>query len=281
MNILNLLVVNEAQLRLGCFVGVLLLLAIAERRWPARGDARPARRQLANLGLAVVDTALLRLAFPLLAVALAIEIDARGGGLFGAIEAPLWLELLLAVLVFDLAIYWQHRLLHKIPLLWRLHRVHHSDIGIDVTTGVRFHPLEIGLSMLIKLTLVLILGPHPAAVVIFELLLSATSLFTHADFALPPRIDRVVRWLLVTPSMHRVHHSVRRIETDSNYGFNLSLWDRLFGSYRAHPAQPERSMPIGLLQWRDAKALGFWSLLRQPFLHASSVRAAPEDRSNA
>ncbi len=265
MSGLDVIVGYEATLRLGGFVLVLVALAVAERTWRARGDGRPARRQLSNLALVAIDTALLRLAFPLLAVTLAIQVHARGGGLFGAIDWPSWLEILLVVLVFDAAIYWQHRLLHRIPLLWRLHRVHHSDIALDVTTGVRFHPFEIGLSMAIKLGLVAALGPHPAAVVIFEALLSAASLFTHADFAFPSRVERALRVAIVTPSMHRIHHSVRREETDSNYGFLLSLWDRLFRSYRARAAEPERSMPLGLPQWRDSRELGLGALLLQPF----------------
>lgn len=265
MNPLDFITEYEAALRLGGFALVLVLLAVAERIWPARGDTRPARRQLSNLGLVAIDTALLRLAFPLLAVVLAAQVYARDGGLFGALDWPLWLEIVLAVLIFDAAIYWQHRLLHAIPLLWPLHRVHHSDVAIDVTTGVRFHPLEIVLSMLIKLGLVVALGAHPAAVVIFELLLSAASLFTHADFAFPSRVERALRAVIVTPSMHRTHHSVRREETDSNYGFLLSVWDRVFGSYRARAAEPERGMPIGLPQWRDPAALGLGALLLQPF----------------
>ncbi|MGH8251063.1 MAG: sterol desaturase family protein [Steroidobacteraceae bacterium] len=256
---------------------VLIALAIAERAWPARDDARPARRQLANLGLVVIDTAVLRLAFPLLATVLAAQVAARGGGLFGAFDLPLWLEILLALLLFDLAIYWQHRLLHVIPPLWPLHRVHHSDTALDVTTGVRFHPFEIALSAAIKLGLVVVIGPHPAAVVLFEVLLSATSLLTHADFAFQPRVERVLRWCIVTPSMHRIHHSARREETDSNFGFNLSLWDRVFGSYRARPLQPEVSMPIGLLQWRDPGALGLWPLLLQPFRRPPARQAVSEE----
>lgn len=277
MSYLDYLVDQEAALRFGAFVLVLAALAVAERLRPARGDARPAPRQLANLGLVVIDTAVVRLAFPLVAVVLAMQVDARGGGLFGALDWPLWLEIVLAVLIFDAAIYWQHRLLHTIAWLWPLHRVHHSDTAFDVTTGVRFHPLEIALSMAIKLGLVLLLGPHPAAVVIFEILLSASSLFTHADFAFPPRLDRALRWVAVTPSMHRIHHSLRREETDSNYGFNLSLWDRVFGSYRARPAQSEFSMPIGLPPWRDPAALGLWALLLQPFRRAPIVRPSPAD----
>ena len=277
------IVAHEALLRLAGFVLVLGVLLWCERRWSFRGDARPARRQLANLGMAAIDTAVLRLAFPVLAVLLAATVHARGGGLFGLLEWPSWLEILLAVLLFDLAIYWQHRLLHMIPLLWPLHRVHHSDIGFDVSTGLRFHPLETALSMAIKLGLVVVLGPHPAAVVVFELLLSASSLFTHADFALPARIEPLVRRVIVTPSMHRIHHSVLREETDSNYGFNLSLWDRMFGSYRETPRRPPRTMPIGLTAWRDPRALGLPALLLQPFRrvaggHGETSDGTPSDR---
>lgn len=268
---------HEAALRFGGFAFVLASLALAERVWPLRGDARPAKRQLANLGLVMIDTLLLRLAFPLLAVALAVQVDARGGGLFGAMNAPAWFEIVSAVLLLDLAIYWQHRLLHLIPLLWPLHRVHHSDTAFDVTTGVRFHPFEIALSMAIKLGLIVALGPAALAVVIFELLLSTASLLTHADFAFPPRVDRVLRAVIVTPSMHRIHHSVLREETDSNYGFNLSVWDRLFGSYRARPQQPERCMPIGLPPWRDPAELGLLSLLLQP-LHRPPTIETPAEK---
>lgn len=265
MSPLDFIVDHEATLRLGGFALVLAALAAAERLWSLRGDHRPARRQLSNLALVAIDTAFLRLAFPLLAVVLAAQVHARGGGLFGALDWPPWLEIGLAVLAFDAAIYWQHRLMHLVPFLWPLHRVHHSDVAFDVTTGVRFHPLEIGLSMLLKLALVIALGAHPGAVVMFELLLSAASLFTHADFAFPPRVERMLRAAVVTPSMHRIHHSVRREETDSNYGFLLSGWDRMFGSYRRRPAEPEGSMPIGQPQWRDPAMLGLGALLLQPF----------------
>lgn len=276
MNPLDFIVGNEATLRLVGFILVLGVLAGAERLWPSRGDAAPARRQWSNLGLVALDTALVRLAFPVVAVVLAAQVHARGGGLFGLLDWPLWLEIAVAVVILDAAIYWQHRLLHVIPFLWPLHRVHHSDVAFDVTTGVRFHPLEIGLSMAIKLGLMVALGAHPAAVVIFEICLSAASLFTHADFAFPPRLDRALRTVIVTPSMHRIHHSVRREETDSNYGFNLSLWDRVFGSYRARAAEPERSMPIGLPQWRDPAELGLGSLLLQPFRRARRTPAAAD-----
>lgn len=265
MAALDFIVDNEAALRFGGFALVLAALAFAERRWALRGDSRWAPRQRSNLALVAIDTAVLRLAFPLLAVALAVAMRSRGAGLFGWLAWPQWLEIVLAVLLFDAAIYWQHRLLHRIGWLWPLHRVHHSDLALDVTTGVRFHPLEIVLSMGIKLGVVVALGPHPAAVVIFAVLLSAASLFTHADIAFPQRIESLLRPLVVTPSMHRIHHSVRREETDSNYGFLLSLWDRVFGSYRARPAQCERDMPLGLPHWREPAALGTGALLLQPF----------------
>ncbi len=280
------LIAHEAALRLGTFALVLVVLAIAERIWPARGDARPARRQLANLGLMAINTTVLRLLFPVLAVALALAVHARGGGVFGVLGLPAWLEVLLTVVVMDAAIYWQHRLLHVIPLLWRMHRVHHTDLGFDVTLGVRFHPLEMAFSMAVKLLLVLLLGTPALGVILFEILLAAASLFTHADFAFPPRVERWLRAVVVTPSMHRTHHSVLREETDSNYGFLLSAWDRLFASYRRRPLRPEREMPIGLLAWRTPDTLGLPALLLQPFRREPAI-AAPavpfqsEDRFDA
>lgn len=268
MNAIDFISNHQMSLRLGFFAGTLALLAGAERVWPARDDARPASRQLSNLALVVIDSALIRVLFPVIAVALAARVHAHGGGLFGLIDWPQWIEIVVAVLMFDAAIYWQHRLMHRFGLLWRMHRVHHTDTHFDVTTGVRFHPFEIAFSMAIKLGLVALLGPNPAAVVIFAILLSAASLFTHADFALPARIERVLRMIVVTPTMHRIHHSVRREETDSNYGFLLSLWDRLFGSYQARSALPQQSMPIGLPYWRDPESLRFLQLLVQPFRSA-------------
>lgn len=262
------LIEHEAQLRLGSFACVLAVLAIAERLWPARGDARLAGRQLANLGLMVINTAVLRLAFPVLAAVLALSVQARGGGLFGLLALPGWLEVLLTVVLMDAAIYWQHRLMHVVPLLWRMHRVHHTDLGFDVTLGVRFHPLEIAFSMALKLALVLLLGPPMLGVVLFEILLTSASLFTHADFAFPARVERWVRAVVVTPSMHRIHHSVLRGETDSNYGFLLSAWDRLFASYTQRPLRPEHEMPIGLPGWRVPDTLRLRALLAQPFRSA-------------
>lgn len=260
----------EAPLRLAAFISAIALLGLAQWRWPARGDSRLGSRQARNFGLVLIYTVAMRLAFPVLAVAFAFDMQTRGVGLFNSVDAPWWLALPAAVLLLDVAIYWQHRLMHVIPLLWRLHRVHHSDLGFDITTGVRFHPFEIAVSMGIKLGLIALLGAHPLAVLIFELLLSLGSLFTHTDIALPKRLDTALRWVFVTPSMHRIHHSVQRIETDSNYGFHLSIWDRLFRSYTAEPAEDERRMPIGIEAFRDQRDQTLWSLLIQPFRSPTS-----------
>jgi sterol desaturase/sphingolipid hydroxylase (fatty acid hydroxylase superfamily) len=258
------LINHEPQLRLVSFVVLLLLLLGAQSVWPARGDGRASKRQAINAALAIVNTLILRLAFPILAVGLAVIVHEEQGGLFGALTWPVWLTIPLAMLALEFIIYWQHRLMHVVPLLWRLHRVHHMDEGFDVTTGVRFHPLEITLSMAVKLAAIWVLGPHPVAVVLFEILLAVGALWTHTDIALPQRLDRRIRCLFVTPSMHRIHHSSWQPETDSNYGFHLSIWDRLFGSYTSTPRDDERRMAIGLQEFRGASDLGLWALLRNP-----------------
>lgn len=262
---MNYLLDNEAAIRLIGFVSALALLALLQWRFSLRGDSRPARRQLTNFAMVVIDTLVLRLAFPVLAVAFAAVVHESGTGLLGALQAPFWLEFTLAVVVLDLAIYWQHRLFHRIPLFWRFHRVHHADRGFDLTTGVRFHPVEIALSMLIKFGVIWLIGAHPAAVLIFEIVLSLGSLWTHTDLALPARLDRRLRWLIVTPSMHRIHHSTLRRETDSNYGFHLSIWDRLFGSYTRNPQRPEKNMPIGLDEYPRDEDQTLTALLLNPF----------------
>lgn len=273
MNFAGWMIANEAGVRLLAFAAVLAMLALAERVWPARGDARPARRQVHNLGLVLIDTAVLRLAFPVLAVALAASLEKSGAGLLNRLGWSSWVSVPLAILVLDLAIYWQHRLMHVVPLLWRMHRVHHSDLAFDVSTGVRFHPFEIAVSMVIKLGLIALLGAPALAVVIFEVVLSMGSLFTHTDIALPTRLDRALRRVLVTPSMHRIHHSTLREETDSNYGFHLSVWDRLFASYRAESKRPEDSMPLGLEAFREHHEQRLLALLVQPFKNPPRRRA--------
>jgi sterol desaturase/sphingolipid hydroxylase (fatty acid hydroxylase superfamily) len=269
---------HEAAIRLGAFACAVVALALLQWHLPLRGDGRPARRQLTNLGLVVIDTLLLRLAFPVLAVAWAVVQHNQGHGLFARVDAPAWLEILAAIVLLDLVIYWQHRLFHRVPVLWRLHRVHHADTAFDLTTGVRFHPLEILVSMGIKLAAIRVLGADPAAVLLFELVLNLGSLWTHSDFALPRAIDRRLRWLIVTPSMHRIHHSVLRNETDSNYGFHLSVWDRLFGSYTKEPQGSEASMLIGLERFRSDREQGLIALLLNPL---RSERPASETQKSS
>jgi sterol desaturase/sphingolipid hydroxylase (fatty acid hydroxylase superfamily) len=188
------------------------------------------------------------------------------------IELPAWLAILLAVAFLDFAVYAQHVLFHHVPWLWRLHRMHHADLEFDVTTALRFHPLEIMLSMLIKMAVVSLLGASAIAVVIFEVLLNATAMFNHANLRLSDPVDRSLRLAIVTPDMHRVHHSVRREETNSNYGFNLSIWDRLFGTYRAQPQDGHDAMTIGIEQFRSPRDLWIDRMLLQPFAGPASVR---------
>lgn len=223
------------------------------RRWPA------------NLGIVVLDTLLVRLAFPTAAVGVALVAEARGWGLLPALAAPPWLAVVAAVIALDLAIYLQHVLFHAVPVLWRLHRMHHADLELDVTSGLRFHPIEIVLSMAIKLGVVAALGVPAVAVLIFEVLLNATSMFNHGNVRLPLAFDRKLRWLVVTPDMHRVHHSILPRETNSNFGFNLALWDRLFGTYRAQPQAGHAAMTIGIDQFRDPRELRLDRMLLQPF----------------
>jgi sterol desaturase/sphingolipid hydroxylase (fatty acid hydroxylase superfamily) len=244
---------NEPWIRAAFFVGVLVLLALAEWLKPRRA-LRLGRtpRWGPHLALSLLNTAAVRLLLPATAVGFALFVTDHHWGALNYYTLPAWLALLFGVLVLDLAIYLQHVMFHAVPALWRLHRVHHADLDFDVTTGVRFHPLEIVLSMLIKFGVIAALGVPALAVLIFEVLLNATSMFSHSNIRLPPALDRRLRWLLVTPDMHRVHHSVARHETNSNFGFNLPWWDRLFGSYRAQPKDGHEHMTIGLADWREA-----------------------------
>lgn len=240
--------------------------------WETLRPCRPLSRSRAlrwgnNLGLLLLNTLLLRLLFPAATVGLAVLAQGNGWGLFNYYDLPLWLALPLAVVLLDLGIYLQHALFHAVPLLWRLHRVHHADLDYDITTGTRFHPFEILLSMLIKFVIVMTLGPPVLAVLIFEVILNAMAMFNHGNVQLPLTLDRVLRCVVVTPDMHRVHHSILAQEANSNFGFNLSLWDRLFGTYRAQPAAGHQGMVIGLDRIRDP-ALCLWlpGLLWLPFV---------------
>ena len=257
---------NEPLLRLGAFTGVFGTMALWELLAPRRHQPIARRKRWpSNLGIVVLDTLLVRLVLPAGAVGVALLGETRDWGLFEVLEAPRWLAVAVSVIALDLAIYFQHVLFHAVPALWRLHRMHHADLEFDVTTGARFHPLEIALSMVIKLGVVVALGAPAIAVLIFEVLLNATSMFNHGNVRIHERIDRVLRWLLVTPDMHRVHHSVVPRETNSNFGFNVPWWDRLFGTYRAQPAAGHDGMTIGSEQFRDPRELRLDRMLVQPF----------------
>ena len=243
---------HEPAIRLGCFFGVFAVMAVWELLAPRRRLSQPkAQRWFNNLGLVALNTALLRLVFPLAAAGMAATAELNGWGLFNRIESPGWLALLVSVVILDGVIYLQHVMFHAVPLFWRLHRVHHADLDFDVTTGARFHPVEILLSMLIKFAVIILLGPPIAAVVIFEVLLNATAMFNHSNVHLPAGLDAVLRWVIVTPDMHRVHHSHLGYEANSNFGFNLSVWDRLFGTYRSQPEEGHEGMVIGIDTFRD------------------------------
>ena len=256
---------NEATIRLAFFAGLFLLFAALEAIRPKRKRTQDrARRWPTNLAIIVIDTLSLRalaLLLPALAVGAAVDAQAHGYGLFNHLNWAPWAEGLLAILFFDFAIWFQHLVTHKVPVLWRLHRVHHADRDIDVTTAIRFHPVEILLSMLLKIGLVYLVGPAAWAMVAFEIILNGTAMFNHANLNLPHWLDAIIRTLLVTPDMHRIHHSTKRAEHDSNYGFALSIWDKLFGTYNATPQGGEEALVIGL-QWQgeEPARLG-WNLM--------------------
>lgn len=257
---------HELIIRLGVFATAFAAFATWERKAPRRTRTRPiAERWIANLGIVAIDTVVLRLLFPLAAVGLALVAEERQWGLLNNIDLPVWLAVVLGVVALDFVIYLQHVLFHAVPTLWRLHMVHHADLDYDLTTGIRFHPVEILLSMLIKYAAVVSLGPSAVAVLIFEVALNASAMFNHGNIRLPEKWDRRIRRLIVTPDMHRVHHSVIKRETNSNYGFNLSIWDRLFGTYREAPEAGHENMTIGLTQFRDPTRLTLGGILLLPF----------------
>lgn len=255
----------EPTIRLAAVLGVLSAMALWEVAAPRRRlDIPRVIRWTNNITLVVIDTAILRLSFPILAVGLAAVAEERVWGLFNNIGAPTWVAMVVSMLLLDLAIYLQHVMFHAVPGLWRLHRMHHADLDFDTTTGLRFHPFEILISMGFKLAVVAALGPPAVAVLLFEVILNATALFNHANIDLPRPVDRVLRWLVVTPDMHRVHHSVDPRETNSNYGFNLPWWDRLLGTYIAQPAKGHEGMEIGIEQFRTQRDLWLDQMLIQP-----------------
>lgn len=275
--------VQEPAIRLSFFLGVLLVMAIWEVVVPRRRMEIPRLlRWSNNLALVVVDTLVVRVAFPVAAVGLAVLAQDNGWGLLNQFVLPGVVVFIIAILVLDLAIYLQHVLFHAVPALWRLHRMHHADLEFDVTTGLRFHPVEILLSMIIKLGVVMALGPPAVAVLVFEVVLNASSLFNHSNIRLPSRVDAVLRLFIVTPDMHRVHHSIRPSETNSNFGFNIPWWDRILGTYLAQPSAGHEEMTIGIEQFRDRRSLWIDRMLIQPLLgpasgYAINRKDAPED----
>ena len=253
---------HETCIRLGVFVSILLLMMSAEALFPRKTRVMGrTHRWTSNLLLIVIDGLFVRLLFPIVAVGVAIIAADKNWGLFNILDLPMWLEITLTIIILDMMIYWQHVASHHIPFLWAMHKVHHADRDIDVTTGSRFHPIEIALSMLYKMALVVILGAPVLAVILFELILNGCAMFNHSNVKLPIRLDRVLRRFIVTPDMHRVHHSTIVRETNSNYGFSLSLWDRIFRSYTAQPKDGHDGMVIGLEEHQNPgpKSLS-WSL---------------------
>jgi len=259
---------NETPIRLGFFFGVFAIMGLWEVLAPRRAlTVSKAVRWANNLGLVFLNSAILRLIFPMAAVGVAAFAAEQGWGLLNYFQLPFAFSVVLAIVALDFIIYLQHVLVHAVPALWRLHRVHHADLDYDVTTGARFHTLEIILSMLIKFATILVLGPPVVAVVIFEVVLNAMAMFNHSNVSLPSRLDRIVRLFVVTPDMHRVHHSVEDNEANSNFGFNLSIWDRLFGTYIAQPREGHEKMTIGIHGYRDPKQVNqLPGMLTLPFV---------------
>jgi len=282
---------NDMLVRLSVFAGLFVVFAVVELLLPRRKlVASKGRRWLTNIGISATAGVLLRLmaalAVPLTAIAAALYAQEKGLGLLNAVSWPAWMKIVIALVALDLAIWAQHLVSHKVSILWRLHKVHHADRDIDVTTAIRFHPIEIALSMLWKIVVVVSLGASPLAVFLFEVILNGCAMFNHANIDLPRPIDRAVRLLIVTPDMHRVHHSVYRSEHDSNFGFNLSIWDRLFRTYTAQPRDGHLGMRIGLTLYQTEEPTRFgWSLVlpfRKPAAPVPDhATASPQDRQEA
>jgi len=270
---------NEPVIRLGFFAGIFGLMAIweilASRRELTTGKGR---RWVGNLSLVLVDTLIVRLLFPTAAVGTALIVADLGWGVLNVVSVPYWAALLISVATLDLAIYLQHVMFHALPALWRLHMVHHADLDLDVTSGSRFHPIEIVLSMFIKLGVISVLGPPLLGVLIFEVVLNALAMFNHANARIPLPLDRVLRWIIVTPDMHRVHHSVEKPEHNTNFGFNLSCWDRVLGTYKDQPAKGHEGMIIGLKSFRERSWQSLPRLLSMPFFKPAetSLRSGSE-----
>lgn len=257
----------EAFIRFSFFIGLLLLFSILESIYPRRGRVHPRKfRWPNNLGILFTGSVLSRVVPSLLPLSAAVMAAQQDFGLFHTTAIPVWAAFVLTILLLDLIIYWQHRILHTVPVLARIHRMHHTDRDIDATTALRFHPLEMLLSMVIKSAAVWMLGAPAPAVLVFEIILNGTAMFNHANLFIPRGIDVELRRMLVTPDMHRIHHSVRKTERNSNYGFALSWWDRLFRSYTAEPAEGYDGMGIGIRGYEDSSHQVLHWMLASPFL---------------
>ena len=257
---------HESYFRFGSFLVLLVLFLLLESFWPRRNSDQQFDRRINNLMLQVINLVVLRLFVPLATIQVAIITTEQQTGLFNVLSTPFWLNVLLTIIVFDLLIYIQHVVFHKFNFLWLIHRVHHTDLDFDVTTGIRFHPIEIIISMVYKLFAVYLLGPNALAIVIYEILLNGAALFTHSNILINKKIDSVIRLIFVTPDMHRVHHSVIKRETNSNYGNLFSFWDKLFQTYNKEPEAGYENMVIGLDEFRDKLSSQILFMLKTPFL---------------
>lgn len=258
---------TEPQIRFGIFLGLFLILAIMEFFSPRRElEHVKAKRWFTNWVIVIIDSFVLRLIFTGAAVGVALWAETNGYGLFNIIEIPPIITVLVSFVVLDFAIWFAHLASHKVPLLWSVHRMHHADVDIDVSTALRFHPIEIVLSMIWKMVIVVLLGAPAVAVLIFEIVLNGAAMFNHSNIKLPLGVDRILRWFIVTPDMHRVHHSIVHQETDSNYGFNLAIWDRVFNTYIDQPEKGHDGMSIGLAEWQDERPTRLWWSLGIPFI---------------
>lgn len=275
---------TETSIRLSVFIAILVLMIALEYWLPAKqAHVAKSKRWLSNFGLTIVASIVVRLIVPMGLTGIAIYASEHGWGLFNQITWPLWIMYILSWLTLDILIYWQHRLFHRVPILWRLHKVHHADSHVDASTGLRFHPLEILLSIVIKGIAVAALGVPMLAVIVFEIILNGFSLFNHANIRLPNKIERVVRYFLITQVLHRIHHSQVVRETDTNFGFSVSWWDRLFGTYKGESTKGDSAINLGLVEYpKAAQNAAFWSLLKMPFAsikqsHSASNKA--DDKS--
>ncbi len=261
---------NDGLIRLSVFGGVLALMLMLETLFPRKARTQNRAVHIANnLGIVVFYTIVMRVLFPVAAMGTAAYAATKGWGLFNLIDLPIWMHILISAILLDMAVYWQHVASHKIPMIWSFHKMHHADRDIDATTGIRFHPVEIVLSMLYKMVVVLLLGPHVIGVFIFEVILNGSAMFNHANVRLPLWLDKTVRTVFVTPDMHRVHHSVIVDETNANYGFNLSVWDRVFGSYIDQPQEGHDNMTIGLSEYQTDDPSNIVWCLKLPFTKQS------------